>query len=90
MVSKVTDNFDTVSISKLRSDGKKAVDLSMYTGSGGILYGIYKYIELLRSEDEKVNPYVFKHQLEQENQIKDPNVVDPKPPPKSESIELAL
>ena len=59
MVDSIMLNFKTVlqfykqvSDRKVRSNGKQTIDPSMYTGSGGVLFGIYKFVLLVRHKNK--------------------------------------
>ena len=47
-VRKLMEVFEKVSKVALRSDGLEERDPTLYTGSGGVMYGLYKYILLLK------------------------------------------
>ena len=57
------EKFDITSIKKLRSTGKAFPDPSMYIGSGGVLFGLYKYILYLRAD--KANKEKLKTKIEE-------------------------
>ena len=55
-VKKVLENFDVISVKAMRDDEKTTFNLSMYAGGGGVLFGLYKYSQLLRKESNNLKP----------------------------------
>ena len=51
--------WKTVSVISVRSDGHEKVDSSMYSGSGGVLFGQLKFIELLLSKNGLENEEIL-------------------------------
>jgi hypothetical protein len=52
----VVSKFDLLAKSEVDSEGKKEINPTLYQGSGGVLYGLYKYSLLLDKETGKVQP----------------------------------
>ncbi len=46
----LVSRFATVSQLKIRSDGESSQDTNMYDGSGGVVFGLWKYSLLLKKE----------------------------------------
>ena len=50
-------NFDAASVRRIDYDGSTSCDVSIGDGSAGVVYGLYKYVLLLRKE-EKEDPSI--------------------------------
>ena len=54
----ISDNFEKLRVLAPRSDDSSMNDMSIYHGSGGVLFGLYWYIYLLKKETSQPNcPY---------------------------------
>ena len=50
MVDRIDSKFDIIKRCALTLDGKEKFDPSIDTGSGGISFGLYKYVSLIQKE----------------------------------------
>jgi hypothetical protein len=56
LVVKILDNFDRVSKKCLTSDEEEKDDPTMYRGSAGVIYAMYRYSLLLYEETGRQEP----------------------------------
>jgi hypothetical protein len=49
-VDRIIAKFDTLSVKKYDSTGKETTDPSIFLGSGGVLFALWKYMKLLNDD----------------------------------------
>ena len=50
LIGNITANFEALTSRKVTLDGETEVDASIYIGSGGVLMGVHKYLQLMKQE----------------------------------------
>ena len=50
LVKQISENIDKVSTKRLRSDDHEDINCDMYSGSSGILWALFRYIQMLKNE----------------------------------------
>ena len=52
LVDSVLEDFSKVSVRRVNLDKSEHIDTTMYSGSPGLLYGLLKYVQLLKKEQK--------------------------------------
>jgi hypothetical protein len=50
LVKQLCEKIDILSVNSIRVDGKQVQDASIYSGSSGVLWALFKYIQMLKNE----------------------------------------
>jgi hypothetical protein len=53
-VADIMRYYDNLTKKAVSSDGKEIEDTSMYTGSAGVIYGLYRYSLYLAKEQKEI------------------------------------
>ena len=57
LVKDIMEKFDDLAVARVGYGGKKTREPSIYSGSTGVLWGLYRYRELLEKEGSMQKPH---------------------------------
>lgn len=56
MVNSIYRDFSKLSVRRVNMDRSEHIDMTLYSGSPGLLYAMLKYVELLKKENKDETP----------------------------------